>query len=80
LLDHDDSARVSLLLGDGASWSAQSLAEHAGVSKRTVQRALSILVERGAVTRSGAGREVRYQREGTPLASRLLLLGLLPKA
>ena len=44
-----DIARV--LLGDGASWTAQGLAEHAGVSKRTALRALRTLVERGAVVR-----------------------------
>lgn len=75
----DEGARLTLLLGDGAAWSAQSLAEHAGVSRRTAQRALAALLERGQVLRVGGGRDTRYLREGTPLASRLLLLGLLPK-
>jgi len=79
-ISDDDGARLTLLLGDGAAWSAQSLAEHAGVSRRTAQRALAALMERGQVVRIGAGREVRYLRPGTPLASRLLLLGLLPKS
>ncbi|MGZ3456796.1 MAG: helix-turn-helix domain-containing protein, partial [Polyangiales bacterium] len=71
--------RIALLLGDGASWSAQGLAEHAGVGKRTVQRALANLVEKGAAMRIGSGRDQRYARPGTPIASRMLLLGLLPK-
>jgi tetratricopeptide (TPR) repeat protein len=74
----DDDARVAILLGDGASWSAQGLAEHAGVSKRTAQRALATLVEAGAATRSGRGKEVRYARTGPRVASRMLLLGLVP--
>jgi hypothetical protein len=78
-LSDDEGARLTLLLGDGAAWSAQSLAEHAGVSKRTAQRALAALVTRGQALRIGGGRDTRYLREGSPLASRLLLLGLLPK-
>jgi hypothetical protein len=76
----DEAARVALLLGDGASWSAQALAEHAGVSKRTVQRALAALVANGAAIRTGRGSVVRYTRPAAPIASRMLLLGLLPKA
>ncbi len=76
----DEGARVALLLGDGASWSAQGLAEHAGISRRTAQRALGALVESGAAVRTGRGRDVRYARPGTPIASRMLLLGLVPKA
>jgi hypothetical protein len=75
----DEAARVALLLGDGASWSAQGLAEHAGVSKSTAQRALRSLVERGAAVRMGTGRTVRYARPGSPIASRMLLLGLVPR-
>jgi hypothetical protein len=74
----DDSARIALLLGDGASWTAQSLAEHAGVSKRTAQRALARLVESGGAIRAGKGKEQRYTRPGAPIASRMLLLGLVP--
>jgi tetratricopeptide (TPR) repeat protein len=76
--DADDD-HVALLLGDGALWSAQGLAEHAGISKRTAQRALSALVEKNVVTRTGRGRDLRYFRPGTPIASRMLLLGLVPK-
>jgi len=76
----DESARVALLLGDGAAWSAQGLAEHAGVSPRTAKRALVALVESGGAVRTGRGRNVRYARPGTPIASRMLLLGLVPKA
>jgi tetratricopeptide (TPR) repeat protein len=74
----DDGARVALLLGDGASWSAQGLAEHAGISRRTAQRALGALVASGAVIRTGKGQDVRYARPGLPIASRMLLLGLAP--
>jgi hypothetical protein len=78
LRSDDDSARLALLLADGSAWTTQSLADHAGVSKRTAQRALSALVDSGQVERLGGGRDVRYLRPGAPLASRLLLLGLLP--
>ena len=78
-LSEDEAARIGLLLGDGASWSARGLAEHAGVSRRTAQRALGGLVESGAVLRSGKGKHVRYARRGGPIASRMLLLGLVPR-
>ncbi len=74
----DGAARIAMLLADGASWSAQSLSEHAGVSLRTAQRALVALVARGGAVRSGPARESRYARPGTPVASRMLLLGLVP--
>ncbi len=75
----DDASRVTLLLADGASWSAQGLAEHAGISKRTALRALATLVAGGGAVRTGSGSVVRYTRPAAPLASRMLLLGLLPK-
>jgi len=75
----DEAARISILLGDGATWSAQGLAEHAGVSKSTAQRALAALVRSGGAVRTGKGKDVRYTRPGTPIASRMLLLGLVPK-
>jgi len=74
----DDATRVAILLGDGASWSAQRVAESAGISKRTAQRALGELVSGGRAERTGSGRNVRYHRPGTPIASRMLLLGLAP--
>ncbi len=75
----DDATRLALLLADGASWSAQELADHAGVSKRTAQRALAALVSDGTAVRTGSGKVVRYTRPAPPIASRMLLLGLLPK-
>jgi hypothetical protein len=75
----DEVARVALLLGDGASWTAQGLAEHAGISKRTAQRALGALVAGGGAIRTGKGKDMRYTRPGTPIASRMLLLGLVPR-
>jgi hypothetical protein len=74
----DDATRAAILLGDGASWSAQRIAESAGISKRTALRALSDLVAAGRAVRTGSGRNVRYQRPGSPIASRMLLLGLAP--
>jgi hypothetical protein len=74
----DDVTRVAILLGDGASWSAQRVAESAGISRRTAQRALGDLVATGRAARTGSGRNVRYHRPGTPIASRMLLLGLAP--
>ena len=75
----DEVARVALLLADGASWSAQGLADLTGVSKRTALRALTMLVEGGTAVRTGSGTAIRYRRPGPPVASRMLLLGLLPK-
>ncbi|WP_224242782.1 tetratricopeptide repeat protein [Hyalangium gracile] len=75
----DEVARIALLLGDGAAWSAQGLAEHAGISKRTAQRALAALVASGGAIRTGKGKDLRYTRPGTPIASRMLLLGLVPR-
>ena len=75
----DEAARVALLLGDGASWSAQGLAQHAGVSRRTAQRALRALVESGGAIRTGKGKNVSYARPGVPIGSRMLLLGLVAK-
>jgi tetratricopeptide (TPR) repeat protein len=76
--DEDDASRVAILLGDGATWSAQRVCETAGISKRTAQRALGDLVAAGRAVRIGSGRNVRYHRPGTPIASRMLLLGLAP--
>lgn len=75
----DDASRIAILLGDGASWSAQRVAESAGISKRTAQRALGDLVATGRAVRTGSGPSVRYNRPGTPIASRMLLLGLAPE-
>ena len=74
----DDDARIAILLGDGAAWSAQSLAEHAVVSERTVQRALAVLIEDGSAVRTGTAKDVRYVRPGPRVASRMLLFGLVP--
>jgi len=74
-----DVARVGFLLADGASWSAQGLAEHAGISRRTAQRALGALVTSGGAVRAGKGKHVRYARVGGTIASRMLLLGLVPR-
>lgn len=75
----DEAARIALLLSDGAAWTVRGVAEHASVSKSTAQRALVALVERGLAVRSGSGKTLRYTRPGSPIASRMLLLGLLPK-
>jgi hypothetical protein len=75
----DEAARVALLLADGAAWSAQGLAEHTGVSKRTAQRALAALVSKGEASRTGKGKDLRYTRAGTAIASRMLLLSLVPR-
>ncbi len=74
----DDCARLEILLGDGAAWSARALADHAGLKLRTAQRALVSLTEQGRVARMGAGRKIRYFCPREPIASRMLLLGLLP--
>jgi hypothetical protein len=76
--DEDDASRVALLLGDGATWSAQRVSETAGISKRTAQRALGELVTAGRAVRTGSGSSVRYHRPAMPIASRMLLLGLAP--
>ena len=74
----DDDARIAILMSDGAAWSAQALAEYAGVSKRTAQRALALLVEQGRALRTGHAQDVRYTSAGPRIASRMLLLGLIP--
>lgn len=76
-LAEDESARAAFLLGDGAAWSTRQLAEHAGISMRTAQRALAALLAKGEVVRVGAGSSLRYLRPGAPIASRMLLLGLV---
>jgi tetratricopeptide (TPR) repeat protein len=77
-LTDDDGARIGSLLGDGAAWSAQELAEHAGISKRTALRVLRSLVSSGRVCSMGSGKEVRYASASPRIASRMLLLGLVP--
>jgi predicted transcriptional regulator len=79
-ISDDDDARLAILMSDGAAWSAQSLAEHAGISKRTAQRALALLVEQGRAIRTGHAQDIRYTRAGPRIASRMLLLGLVPTA
>ena len=74
----DDDARIAILMSDGAAWSAQALAEYAGVSKRTAQHALALLVEQGRALRIGHAQDVRYTSAGPRIASRMLLLGLIP--
>jgi hypothetical protein len=74
-----DEARVAMLLADGASWTAQVVADHAGISKRTAQRALAALVDAGRAVRPGKGKELRYATSGPAIASRMLLLGLVPQ-
>lgn len=76
-LSNDGAARVSILLADGAAWSARAVAEHLGVSLRTAQRALSTLVEAGGARRLGGARDVSYAGSRPAIASRLLLLALL---
>jgi hypothetical protein len=77
----DDDASIALLLSDGAAWTAQAIADHANVSKRTVLRALATLVERGHAVRVAKGKDVRYVAASRPaIASRLLLLGLVGKS
>ncbi len=79
-LAEDETSRAAFLLGDGAAWSTRQLAEHAGISLRTAQRALATLVAKNEVVRVGAGSGLRYLRPGAPVASRMLLLGLVPSA
>lgn len=75
----DDDARIATLLADGAAWSAREVAEHAGISLRTAQRALTRLAEGGAITRVGrTAKASRYASTTNRIASRLLLLGLVP--
>jgi hypothetical protein len=70
-------ATVALLLADGAAWTAQAVADHANVSKRTALRALSALAQAGRVMRVVKGKDVRYLAPArSAIASRLLLLGL----
>lgn len=76
----DADASIALLLGDGAAWTAQAIAEHANVSKRTALRALASLVEKGRASRVANGKDIRYLAAGPAIASRLLLLGLVARS
>lgn len=74
-------AVVALLLADGAAWTAQAVADHANVSKRTALRALAALADAGEVTRVAKGKDVRYVAPArSAIASRLLLLGLAARS
>ena len=74
-------AAVALLLADGAAWTAQAVADHANVSKRTALRALSALADAGKVMRVTKGKDVRYVAPArSAIASRLLLLGLAARS
>ena len=74
-------ATVALLLADGAAWTAQAVADHANVSKRTALRALAALAEAGKVMRVAKGKDVRYVAPArSAIASRLLLLGLAARS
>jgi hypothetical protein len=74
-------ATVALLLADGAAWTAQAVADHANVSKRTALRALSALADAGKVMRVTKGKDVRYVAPArSAIASRLLLLGLAARS
>ena len=74
-------ATVALLLADGAAWTAQAVADHANVSKRTALRALAALADAGKVMRVAKGKDVRYVAPArSAIASRLLLLGLAARS
>jgi tetratricopeptide (TPR) repeat protein len=73
-------ALIGLLLGDGAWWSAGALAERAGISKRAASRELAARVDAGGAVRAGKGAAARYARPAPPIASRMVLLGLVPTA
>jgi hypothetical protein len=72
------SAPIALLLGDGAWWSAEALAERAGIPRRAASRELAALLEAGRAVRAGQGAAARYARPAPPIASRMVLLGLVP--
>jgi hypothetical protein len=76
----DPSAPVALLLGDGAWWSAEVLAERVGIPKRAAARELGALVEAGRAVRAGQGMAARYARPAPLITSRMVLLGLVPTA
>ncbi|MFN8899272.1 MAG: HTH domain-containing protein, partial [Pseudomonadota bacterium] len=50
------SDRVLALLGDGQVWTARRLSEQAGLSLRTVRRAVAGLREEGVVIDTDVGR------------------------
>ncbi|MFY3744018.1 helix-turn-helix domain-containing protein [Anaeromyxobacter sp. Red801] len=54
------AAALAALLADGQGWSSSALALALGASRRTVQRGLTVLAERGAVRALGRGRARRW--------------------
>ena len=54
------------LLTDGESWSSSALAAALGVSPRTVQRALGVLVRAGMVECYGRGRACHWVTPKVP--------------
>lgn len=58
--DSDAASALSALLRGGEAWSTSALATALGRSQRTVQRALSTMLEAGRVDASGAGRARRW--------------------
>jgi DNA-binding transcriptional ArsR family regulator len=74
-----EAAAVLALLADGAAWSTSSLALALNASQRTVQRALSILEEKGQVRSIGKARARRWLAPPIAgFATNLLLPPLLP--
>lgn len=74
-----DVAAVAALLADGAAWSSSALALALGTGQRSVQRALSDLLQAGRVHPHGQGRAQRWR--ALPLSgftTALLLPPLLP--
>ncbi|ACL63731.1 conserved hypothetical protein [Anaeromyxobacter dehalogenans 2CP-1] len=73
------AAALAALLADGQAWSSSALALALGASRRTVQRGLTALAERGAVRALGRGRARRWVSAPTSGFNPALLLPL-PRA
>ena len=77
----DEAARVALLLGDGASWSAAGPRRaRGGVEAHGAARARRARRERPRRSAPDGARTSATRARGRPIASRMLLLGLVPKA
>jgi hypothetical protein len=69
-----DASALVALLSTGEAWSTSALAAAAGISQRSVQRALATLLEDGRVQAIGRGRARRWTApEATGFATTLLL-------
>lgn len=70
----EDHAAVLALLANGEAWSSSALALALGMSQRSMQRALDVLMTKGKVQSFGRGRARRWTTPPVPGFTTILLL------